>query len=234
ERLLKDWNSPIYVFFKVTPLIEVINGRRIHVFECNAKCCVGKGNGRMVRRYLDTSDAKSTGNLRKHAKGCWGDEVVVAADATKNVQAARDALEKVKSVDGSITAAFQHIAKDKITYSHRQLTAIEACAKFVRWVAESKRPFQIVNDEGFRKLMMSGRPTCYIPSAKTISQDVKQVFVNVQWRVAHMLQGYGGVLNFATDAWTSPNHKAYMAMTVHFESEGVPISMLLDIVEVAE
>ena len=114
------------MFFKVTPLIEVINGRRVHVFECNAKCCVGKGNGRMVRRYLDTSDAKSTGNLRKHAKGCWGDEVVAAADATKNVQAARDALEKVKSVDGSITAAFQRIAKDKITYSHRQLTAIEA------------------------------------------------------------------------------------------------------------
>jgi hypothetical protein len=39
-------------------------------------------------------------------------------------------------------------------------------------------------------------------------------------------------LNFATDAWTSPNHKAYVAFTVHFEHEGVPISMLLDLVEV--
>ncbi|KAH9012945.1 hypothetical protein EDB83DRAFT_2233505 [Lactarius deliciosus] len=173
EHLLKDWNSPIYVFFKVTPLIEVINGRCVHVFECNAKHCVGKGNGRMVRRYLDTSDAKSTGNLQKHAKGCWGVEVVAAANVTKNVQAARDALEKVKSVDGPITAAFQCITKDKITYSHRQLIAIEARAEFIHWVAESKRPFQIVNDEGFQKVMMSGRPTCYIPSAKTISQDMK-------------------------------------------------------------
>jgi len=41
-------------------------------------------------------------------------------------------------------------------------------------------------------------------------------------------------LNFATDAWTSPNHKAYTAITVHFEHEGVPISMLLDLVEVAK
>jgi hypothetical protein len=40
-------------------------------------------------------------------------------------------------------------------------------------------------------------------------------------------------LSFATDAWTSPNHKAYVAVTVHFEEGGVPISMLLDIVEAA-
>jgi hypothetical protein len=40
-------------------------------------------------------------------------------------------------------------------------------------------------------------------------------------------------MNFATDAWTSPNHKAYVAVTVHYENAGVPVSMLLDIVEVA-
>jgi len=31
----------------------------------------------------------------------------------------------------------------------------------------------------------------------------------------------------------SPNHKVYVAITVHFENKGVPISMLLDIVEIA-
>jgi hypothetical protein len=46
-------------------------------------------------------------------------------------------------------------------------------------------------------------------------------------------QEYNGALNFATDAWTSPNHKAYVAITVHFEHEGTPISMLLDLIEVA-
>ena len=34
------------------------------------------------------------------------------------------------------------------------------------------------------------------------------------------------------DAWTSPNHKAYVAIKVHFENKGVPVSMLLDVVEV--
>ena len=116
--------SPVYVFFKLTPVIEYINDRRVHVFECTAPTCRGKANGRKVRRYLDTTDAKSTSNLRKHAKICWGDDTVAVADATKDIHAARQALGKYK--DSSITAAFQRIAKYKVTYSHRQHTAAEA------------------------------------------------------------------------------------------------------------
>jgi hypothetical protein len=48
------------------------------------------------------------------------------------------------------------------------------------------------------------------------------------------LQDYDGKLNFATDAWTSPNHRAIVATTVHLEHEGQPMSMLLDVVEVAQ
>ena len=108
------------------PSIEYIKDRRVHVFECTATRCMGKGNGRMVRRYLDTGDAKSTSNLRKHAKICWGEEAVAAADNTRDVRAAREALGKLKSVDGSITAAFERVAKSKVTYSHRQHTTTEA------------------------------------------------------------------------------------------------------------
>lgn len=42
------------------------------------------------------------------------------------------------------------------------------------------------------------------------------------------------MLSFGTDAWTSPNSKAYVAVTVHLEQNGVPLGLLLDIVEVAE
>ncbi|KAF5317857.1 hypothetical protein D9758_018904 [Tetrapyrgos nigripes] len=48
------------------------------------------------------------------------------------------------------------------------------------------------------------------------------------------IKEYDGDLNFATDAWTSPNHRAYVAVSVHLEKEGVPISFLLDFVEVAK
>lgn len=47
-------------------------------------------------------------------------------------------------------------------------------------------------------------------------------------------QEHDGSLSFGTDAWTSPNHKAYVAITVHFKEAGTPISMLLDLVELAK
>ena len=34
------------------------------------------------------------------------------------------------------------------------------------------------------------------------------------------------------DTWTSPNHKAYVAITVHFEQNSTPLAMLLGLVEV--
>ena len=40
-------------------------------------------------------------------------------------------------------------------------------------------------------------------------------------------------MSFTTDAWTSPNQCAYVAITVHLEHKGEPVTMLLDIVEVA-
>lgn len=76
-----------------------------------------------MRRYLDKSDAKSTSNMRKHAKSCWGLETVEAADVMKDVKEARDSMKSMK--DGSITAAFKRVGKGKITYSHRQHTKAE-------------------------------------------------------------------------------------------------------------
>ena len=48
------------------------------------------------------------------------------------------------------------------------------------------------------------------------------------------LQEHPGHLHFSTDAWTSPNHRAFVAWTVHFEYEGAMIVFLLDIIEVLE
>jgi hypothetical protein len=75
----------VYVFFKPTPTIEYIKDHHVHVFECSAAHCIGKVNGQMVHRYLNTGNTKSTSNLHKHAKICWGGEAVAAADSTRDV-----------------------------------------------------------------------------------------------------------------------------------------------------
>lgn len=124
--------------------------------------------------------------------------------------------------------------------------------EIVKWVAESCRPFGIVCDPGFKRLMKTGRPRYYLPSPSTVSRNVKMVFVRTRQCVANLLQVRGmanidnctrthmalqehpGKLSFGTDAWMSPNHRAFVAITVHLEHKGQSIRMLLDMVEVIE
>ncbi len=47
------------------------------------------------------------------------------------------------------------------------------------------------------------------------------------------MQKLNGLLSFATDAWTSPNHRAYVVLMVHFmRDDGTPTRMVLDFIEV--
>ena len=122
--MAKKWSSPVYVFFKKTPIIEYKGGRRCHVFECAAGRCRGR-NGRNVYRFLDKGDANSTSNLLRHARICWGAEAVEAATAMQDLDAARHVLAKTKLRDGTILAEFQRLGKGKVTYRHSQHTTSE-------------------------------------------------------------------------------------------------------------
>ncbi|KAF9536807.1 hypothetical protein CPC08DRAFT_608123, partial [Agrocybe pediades] len=214
ERLLQEWTSNIYGFFSPEVKIVDINGRRAHEFECASKHCKGHGvNARIVRRFLDKGDAKSTSNLKRHAIQCWGETLVEQAMKAANVESIREGLKEARLVDGSIKAVFKRTGKGKITYSHKQHTASQT--------------------RGFKCLMLTGRHNYRLPSRVTVARDVKRVFKKARKCIAKMLQDYDGALSFGTDAWTSPNSKAYVAVTVHYEVEGVPQCLLLDIAEVA-
>ena len=45
-----------------------------------------------------------------------------------------------------------------------------------------------MNNQGFQSLIKTGRPEYHIPSMYTVSQDVKQTFVEAHKQVAKMLQ----------------------------------------------
>jgi hypothetical protein len=117
---MKDWTSPIYVFFEPTLAIEYHDKRRCHVFKCAAHGCKHH-----IRQYLDKKDAKSTGNMRKHVKSCWGDAALQAAMDTGNTAAARDGPIKNLLETGSIKSSFERKGKGKVTYSHCQHTRAE-------------------------------------------------------------------------------------------------------------
>ncbi|KAJ7832683.1 hypothetical protein B0H14DRAFT_2364670 [Mycena olivaceomarginata] len=216
-RMAKSFNKPIYACFKPAEVKYDGRGRRYLNFTCDGKGCRNE-----IKRYLDTQDKSSTGALRKHVKKCWGPDVLDSLDEAADVGVAREKICKPYKLNGTITAVFERIGQEKVTYSHRQLTRTQT----------NNRPFSIVKDRGFRKLMKTGRPTQYIPDPSTVSRDVRRVFARVRGRIAKLLQDYRGKLSFTTDAWTSPNHRAFIAICVHLEWKGEPLSLLLDLVEV--
>ncbi|KAG2756744.1 hypothetical protein P692DRAFT_20714955, partial [Suillus brevipes Sb2] len=187
-RLMKEWVSPVYAFFEPKPRIVEHDGRRAHQFKCCARGCKT-----MIRRFLDKKDARSTGNMRKHVKSCWGDDVLQAADQAKDAQEVRTKIVGGILRNGSITASFERKGKGKVTYSHRQHTRTETKAEIVHWVAESLRPFEIVKDRGFQSLMKTGRPEYYLPSPATVSHDVRLVFARTRQRIAKMTKARSSI-----------------------------------------
>ncbi|KAG1819090.1 uncharacterized protein BJ212DRAFT_1298359 [Suillus subaureus] len=124
EQLMKEWNSPIYAFFDPTPIIETVNGHCAHAFKC-----MGKGCKVWIRCFLDKKDACLMGNMQKHVRTCWGDEVLQTAYEAKNAEEVQTKIVASILHNGSITASFECKGKGKVTYSHRQHTHTE-----MKWV----------------------------------------------------------------------------------------------------
>lgn len=120
ERMKKEMTAPSYAFFHQDIDIIHVDGRRVHVFTCAKPGCK-----RVVKRYLDKTDAMSTGNLRKHVKSCWGPEALDAADAFGHVKDARESVEKLGRT-GLLTEAFKCMPGSKKTYSTRQHTPMQS------------------------------------------------------------------------------------------------------------
>lgn len=235
----------MYAFFKPTPEIIYEQNRRAHVFSCAAKNCK-----KTFKRFLDGTDASSTGNLRRHVHKCWGPEILKQAETAASIDEAREKIVGSMLRDGVITQSFKRKAGGTVTFSHRTHTRAETRyvqffgaspllkyyvrTEIVRWVTESMRPYAVVKDRGFLSLMKTGRPGYWVPSPSTVIRDTRFVYDRTREKLARVLQEYEGDVSLATDAWSSPNHRAFMAITVHFVYKEEPISLLLDVVEVPE
>ncbi|KAJ3571478.1 hypothetical protein NP233_g3729 [Leucocoprinus birnbaumii] len=212
---------------------KTLVNRQYFVFKCTAPHCAWKT--RFVNRVVKGSDQSSTRNLRRHAIACWGQEALDAADGV-DVDEARAIMKgrNNKAKDGSIIDAFKSKSKvlTKDIYSTKPPTKTEIRADIVRWVCESKRPFEVVNDKGFHRLMKRGRPHHYVPSATTVHRDLRVTFIRGRQIVSRLLRKNEGRLHFGTDAWTSPNHRAFVGVEFQREVEGTIESCSLDLLEV--
>lgn len=93
------------------------------------------------------------------------------------------------------------------------------------WVTESMHPFSIMKDCGFQSLMKMGQPGYWAPEPTTVARDIKHmhIYMCTRVRIGHLLREYNDLLSFTTDSWTSPNHRAFVAICVHFLFRGEPM-----------
>jgi hypothetical protein len=117
EERTNEWTSQVYGFFEKPKLVQTDDNRMAHEFKCAKPGCMAR-----IRRYLDTKDAKSTGNLRKHVKSCRSEEVLQAADSVANADDVRQKIIPNILKNGTITDAFKIKTRGKGTYSHRPHT----------------------------------------------------------------------------------------------------------------
>lgn len=111
----------VYAFYSQDVTIGYEKGRRYHGFKCLAKHCKLK---EPIKRFLDKGDHSSTGNLRKHAKKCWGLEAIEAADQAEHVEEVRRTIVAGLQHNGTLTAHFAR-KKGAVTYSHKPHTYAE-------------------------------------------------------------------------------------------------------------
>ncbi|KAE9386605.1 hypothetical protein BT96DRAFT_751190, partial [Gymnopus androsaceus JB14] len=123
-----------------------------------------------------------------HAKRCWGDEAVKAAQESKDLSRVHEAIEKFGLKKQSmLTAAFR---------------TMKGWAESFSTTPPLKENIQY----------KEGCPDQYVPSKETVSRDVKHLFEKMKEKIAVELQDYNGEIPIALDCWTSPNHRAWMSI----------------------
>ena len=98
----------------------------------------------------------------------------------------------------------------------------------------SNHPASIITNPELIDLLTTGHNHLKVLSPNTVRHDVKVAYVKCCERISKLLQEHPGLVHFTTDAWTSTNHHACGAWTVHFEHNGAMLAFLLDIVELPE
>ena len=175
ECLQRDWRSKIYAFFNSEVKIKYPDGRNCHEFTCSAKYCKGKGKNpvtsipktghqRKVFGHMpSTAGVQKSWRIRRrprilHQQGmhlrrrtCGMDQLRLYLNewAKERLHTHIDPTPRMR------LGAFVYL-----NTCDTWLTS-DSC-EIVKWVAQSMRPFSIVEDEGFKMLMKTGRLNHYM------------------------------------------------------------------------
>ncbi|KAF9046075.1 hypothetical protein BDZ89DRAFT_942339, partial [Hymenopellis radicata] len=178
-----------------------------------------------VYRNRTTQDRSSGSGLRTHANKCFSVEAVKAAMASKDLDGTRKSIQQAQQERQTTLTDLLSKLVDRGKEIYATISLIKA---------ENYRPFKVVADRAFKKLMKTGRPSAYIPHPTTVSRDTKTLFAKTRRCLAKHFKTLQSCIQIILDAWTSPNHKAFVSYSAQWEEDGHIVSTVLDFCELGE
>lgn len=139
-----------------------------------------------VKRYQDTGDYASTGNITAHAKKCFGAGVVAkfrehakSYSVSELWTLATDERIRTPRIDD----LFTRMAQEQQSFFIHPYTQDEYNAETVMWVSEDSRPFEVVQDRSYRWQIREGRPYMEVLHPKALGRWVRKAFAYVRRKV---------------------------------------------------
>jgi len=105
----------------------------------------------------------------------------------------------------------------------------------VEWIVERRHSFNETESQALRKIFehLDPRSTNALMSARTIGRDITKYFETAKATIKECLSLARSRIHISYDLWTSPNHKAMIAIVAHWMAEDYEVkSALLAIREV--
>lgn len=87
------------------------------------------------------------------------------------------------------------------------------------WLTFHNLPFNFVNSERFRRLLLYNNPTlqdCQIPTSKTLVGLLVSEYNRALEPLSRILQSARSMVHFTFDGWTSRQNSSFLGINAHF------------------
>ncbi|KLO05281.1 hypothetical protein SCHPADRAFT_839604, partial [Schizopora paradoxa] len=102
------------------------------------------------------------------------------------------------------------------------------------WVIRRHHPYAVVEDPELRAIFCMLYAKVEVPSARTISCDIHEIFDMSKLNLVTLLKvrcAYPGKVHIGLDGWMSPNVYSFFDIVMYLLRDDEPILMVLDFIK---
>jgi len=213
---------------------------------CKAKISIRAGSTNNLHRHLKTQHPTvQVAELRQQDSNNNDDDQGNDGASTSAEPTTTSSQSSTSTLLPGQTPTSSHrttgtIPKTKQTYLHNYVAPVitpmrqgKIDEELAKMIATDFQPFKIVEDKGFKRYSNALNPSYTLPSRKTISQTVANMYQKEAASLKERVSKLSAVC-LTIDCWTSRATTSFMAVTCHFIEDFKMSSCLLDCFEISD